>query len=180
MQANRPSDQNQPPAIHTALPTISRATEIDRSQSPPLYRQSVARPKSSAVNERPRPRPPLRVIRRALAAVLPLHRRHRITANQSPSRHQPPRGRALWALSASVAPLAPLGARRLPRSARRPYAGGGPARSLATDNNVSSFSLPPLSPRRRPAPPFVKGGAGRGAAFAPVAIIALPLPTANF
>ena len=40
--------------------------------------------------------------------------------------------------------------------------------------------LPPLSPRRRPAPPSVKGGAGRGAAFAPVAIIALPLPTAHF
>lgn len=31
-----------------------------------------------------------------------------------------------------------------------------------------------------PRPPSVKGGAGRGAAFAPVAIIALPLPTAHF
>lgn len=180
MQGNRPSDQNQPPAIHTALPTISRATEIDRSQSPPRYRQSVARPKSTAANQRPRPRPPLRAYRCALAAVLPLHRRDRITANQSPSRHQPPRGRALWARSASAAPLAPFGARRRPRSARRPYAGGGPARGLATNNNVSSVSLPPLSPRRRPAPPSVKGGSGRGAAFAPVVIIALPLPTALF
>lgn len=117
--------------------------------------------------------------------MLPLHNPDRITANQSPSRYQPPTGRALWALSAAAAPLAPIGARRRPRSARRPCArwslraGGGPARGLAINNNVSSFSLPPLSPRRRPSP-LRKRGSGRGASFAPVVIIALPLPTAHF
>ena len=180
MQANRPSNQNQPKSVPTALPTNSRATKIDRNQSRPHRRQSVAQPKSTAANQRPRPRPPLRGYRCALAAVLPLHNPDRITANQSPSRYQPPPGRALWALSASVAPLAPFGARRLPRSARRPYAGGGPARSLATDNNVSSFPLAPLSARRHPSPPSVKGGAGRGASFAPLVNNALPLPTALF
>lgn len=146
----------------------------------PLYRQSAERPKSTAANQRPRPRPPLRAYRCALAAVLPLHNPDRITVNHSPYRYQPPTGRALWALSASAAPLAPFGARRRPRSPRRPYAGGGAARGLATDNNISSFQLPPLSTRHRPAPPSVKGGAGRGAAFATVVNNAVPLPTAHF